>query len=201
MVRRNARNDEHEVAARSIAANANFEDAFMLSQPGIVTRPEQPYVAIGRRVTMSNLGSILPPLIPQLFEWIARRGVTASGAPFFRYLTIDMENSLDVEVGVPLAAPASGDTTVHPGVLPAGRYASVIHTGPYDELVAANAALQTWARANGHKWAMTHSSAGEQWVSRLEIYLSDPSVETNSARWQTEIAYLLADDDGARRRV
>jgi hypothetical protein len=185
MVRRRARNDEHEVAARSIAANANFEDAFMLSQPGIVTRPEQPYVAIGRRVTMSNLGSILPPLIPQLFEWIARHGVTASGAPFFRYLTIDMENFLDVEVGIPLAAPASGD---------------VIQTGPYDELVAANAALQTWARANGHKWAMTHSSAGEQWVSRLEIYLSDPSVETNSARWQTEIAYLLADDDGARRQ-
>lgn len=163
----------------------------MLSQPRIATRLAQPYIAIGRRVILTDIAKTLPPLIPELFGWLARNGHAPGGAPFFRYLTIDMERFLDVEVGIPLAAPIPGDENVHAGTFPAGRYASLMLTGAYDGLVAANAALQIWARENGHHWAMTKSAAGEEWACRLEIYLSDPATEPDPANWQTEIAYLL----------
>jgi hypothetical protein len=31
------------------------------------------------------------------------------------------------------------------------------------------------------------------WLSRLEIYLTNPATEANPQKWQTEIAYLVDD--------
>ena len=47
----------------------------MSSAPEIVTRAEQPYVAIRTQVTMENLGTVVPPLNQAVFAWLgARRG-------------------------------------------------------------------------------------------------------------------------------
>jgi hypothetical protein len=74
------------------------------STPQIIERPAQPYVAVREAVTKSTLSRIADH-IPELFGWLAQRGQTPSGAPFFRYLTVDMERELQVEAGVPVAAP------------------------------------------------------------------------------------------------
>jgi hypothetical protein len=74
------------------------------STPQIIERSPQPYVAVREAVPMSSLSRVADH-IPALFGWLAQRGQTPSGAPFFRYLTIDMERELEVEAGVPVAAP------------------------------------------------------------------------------------------------
>jgi len=51
-----------------------------------------------------------------------------------RYLVIDMTAELEVELAVPVGAPAAASGRVRPGVLPEGRYAVLRHTGPYDGL-------------------------------------------------------------------
>jgi effector-binding domain-containing protein len=169
----------------------------MLTQPRLEARSEQPYVAIRARVTMEELGGVLPPLNREVFEWLGRQGVPPAGPPFVRYLVIDMANDLEVEAGVPVAAPVAGDDRVRPGAFPTGRYATVVHTGPYDRLAEATAALLAWAEDNGIVWQVRQTGNGDAWAARTEFYLTDPAREPDPEKWQTELAFLVADDRSA----
>jgi effector-binding domain-containing protein len=102
-----------------------------------------------------------------------------------------METRLDIEVGIPVETPVTGDGPVSSGLLPAGRYAVVTHTGPYDGLVSANAALLAWAEENGIAWQM--SDDGKMWGARIEWYETDPAEEPDPQKWETELAFLVAE--------
>jgi hypothetical protein len=93
----------------------------MPAEPQIVTRAQQPYVAIRERVTMLELAG-LGARFGELFAWLGSRSLTPAGPPFFRYIVIDMDRVLEVDVGVPVAAVVDGDGCLMPGVLPAGRW-------------------------------------------------------------------------------
>jgi hypothetical protein len=67
------------------------------------------------------------------------------------------------------------------------------HVGHYDGLVEANEALQRWARTEGLAWAMEETDHGDRFGSRLEVYLTDPASEPDPEKWETDVAYLLAD--------
>ncbi len=120
------------------------------TEPKLEQRGEQPYVAVRRQVKMRELGTVLPPLADQVFTWLERQGIAPAGAPFFRYLTVDMEGEgrFEVDVGVPLGTAVPGDDQIVAGTFPAGRYAVLVNTGPYDELVGAHGTLQGWAAEN-----------------------------------------------------
>jgi effector-binding domain-containing protein len=160
--------------------------------PEITERAEQPYVAIRAHVTMRQLGQIAHR-IGDVFGWIASHGLAPAGPPFFRYVVIDMERQLEVEVGVPVTTVVDGDDQVGSGVLPAGRYATVIHVGPPDSLVGATGALLKWAAERGLRWDMTVGDAGERWGARLEFYLTDPSEQPDVTKWETQLAFRLAE--------
>jgi effector-binding domain-containing protein len=163
-----------------------------MSAPEIVTRAEQPYVAIRARVTPAGL-SALADRLPEVFGWLGGRGLVPDGAPFFKYNVIDMMRELEVEAGVPVAEAVDGDGQVVSGVLPAGRYATLTHVGHPSELVAATARLQDWAAAQELTWDMSPGDDGERWASRLEIFLTDPSQEPDASKWETQLAFRLAD--------
>jgi len=163
------------------------------NEPSITVLAEHPYVAIPASVSMQTIGTVVPPLNGEVFRWLAAKGIAPAGPPFWRYNVIDMSRELQVEAGVQIATAVTGDERVVAGVLPAGRYATLRHTGSPDTLVAATAYLQEWAAARGLKWDMTQSPAGERWGCRLENYLSDPAVEPDLTKWVTELAFRLAD--------
>lgn len=165
----------------------------MLSEPTIEERPGQPYAAIRRKVTMQTIGEVLPTVHPNVFAWLGRNGIAPAGAPFWKYNVIDMEAEMEVEVCVPTAEPVSGEGDVLGGLLPAGRYATVWHTGHPSELMAATAALLDWAAGQDLKWDKTESEHGERWASRLEIYETDPADEPDMTKWRTQLAFKLAD--------
>jgi effector-binding domain-containing protein len=165
----------------------------MLTEPAIEQRSDQPYAAIRRKVTMQNIGEVLPAIHPNVFAWLGRNGIAPTGAPFWKYNVIDMEAEMEVEVGVPIATAVSGDDEVLGGVLPAGRYATLWHTGHPSELMAATASLLEWAGGQGLKWDRTESEHGETWASRLEIYETDPDDEPDMTKWRTQLAFKLAD--------
>jgi effector-binding domain-containing protein len=164
----------------------------MQAEPRIVELPEQPYVAIRGLVTMQTVGAIADRL-PEVFGWLAARGIEPTGAPFFKYNVIDMERQLEIEVGVPVAAIAAGDGNVLAGVLPPGRYATVTHVGHPNQLVDVTAALLAWAAERSLEWDMTETEDGQKWACRLEVYKTDPSEEPDMDGWETELAFRLAD--------
>lgn len=165
----------------------------MLSEPTIVEREAQPYVAITERVTMADIGVILPDLHPQVGSWLSERSLAPSGAPFWKYDVIDMSGSMEVEVGVPVRAAVVGDERVRAGLLPAGRYATATFTGHPQGLEGATAKLLEWADKNDVRWDMARTDVGEVWGARLEIYESDPAVQPDMSKWVTVLSFRLAD--------
>jgi effector-binding domain-containing protein len=163
----------------------------MTNEPRIEERAAQPYAGIRRRVTMDGLGGAIDEALPELFGWLAARGVPPAGPPFIRYHVIDMDRELDVEMAVPAVVTAD-DGRIRAGVLPAGRYAVLRHTGPYDGLIASNAALLRWADEQGVELDSWETADGTAWRGRAEHYLTNPAEEPDPAKWETDVAFLTA---------
>jgi effector-binding domain-containing protein len=164
----------------------------MEMQAQVVERDAQAYVAIKEAVTMETISEIADR-IPEVFGWLGARGVEPTGAPFLKYNVIDMGQRLEIEAGVPVATEIAGEGDVLAGVLPAGRYATVTHVGPFDRLVDVTAALLDWAAEQGLEWDVTETDEGRRWRCRLEIYETDPSAEPDMSKWKTVLAFKLAD--------
>jgi effector-binding domain-containing protein len=160
--------------------------------PEITQRAPQPYAGISTWVTHAALGSVADH-IPEIFGWLGARGIAPVGPPFFRYQVIDMERQLLVEVGVPVASAIEDDGELRGGILPAGRFAVMTHTGAPETLAAATSELLEWAAARDLAWDVSDTDAGEKWGCRLENYLTDPAEQPDMSKWQTELAFRLAD--------
>jgi len=168
----------------------------------IQRREAQSYAAIPMQVTMDTLGGAVDQAFPELFGWLARHAIAPAGPPFIRYLVIDMAAGLQIEMGVPVAtviddAGRDGDSDdggrITPAVLPAGRYAVLRHTGPYDGLVASNAALQRWAEEHGVTFDSWDTPQGTAWRARAEHYLTNPAAEPDPSKWEVDVAYLITE--------
>jgi effector-binding domain-containing protein len=165
----------------------------MSTEPRIEERAEQPYVAVRTRVAMGRIGEDAAPLLGEVFGWLAAHGAAPAGPPFFRYLNIDMERELEIDIAVPVAGDVEGDERVQRLAVPAGRYATALHTGPYDGLLEATESLLRWGDEQGVSWDATPTADGERWGARLEIYLTDPAEEPDPERFETVLAFRLAD--------
>jgi effector-binding domain-containing protein len=164
----------------------------MTSEPVVEERGSQPYVAVRGVVTMSTFATIAHRL-PTVFGWLAARAIEPVGPPFFRYLEIDMAERVEVEAGVPVAVPTTGEGEIIAGVLPGGRHAVTTHIGPYDGLVTTTAELLSWAARRGVMWDVADTAHGQRWGSRLEVLWTDPREVPDPARWRTELAFRIAD--------
>jgi DNA gyrase inhibitor GyrI len=164
----------------------------MLAEPIIVHRAAQPYVGERASITMTTFPAIADRL-PQIFAWLTEHGVVAAEAPFFRYRVIDMEHQLVVEAGVPVTSPVQTEGETFNAVLPAGLYATITHVGHPAELVDTTARLLRWAQEQGLAWDMAPSPEGEVWGCRLEILKTNPAEEPDITKWETELAFRLAD--------
>jgi len=162
-----------------------------MPDPQIVTRAAAPYVAIRVQVPMDQLGEVVPPLNQEVFGWLAQRGVAPGAPPFWKYNVIDMARGLEIEAGVTVPQPLEGDGRVVAGVLPAGRYVTLHHTGAPDTLMGANGDLQDWAAKQDLTFDVTPSPEGDRWGCRLEIYLTDPREEPDLSKWETLLAFRL----------
>jgi effector-binding domain-containing protein len=162
----------------------------MIGEPKIDERPETTYVGIRIQTPMKGMFAEVNKLFKEMNKWMKKEGIIPSGAPFLRYHVIDMAGEMDIEVGMPVAATVTGDERVKPGVLPAGRYASLIYTGSG---LQGNKALVEWARDNGIRWDRWDDPKGDGFRCRYEAYLTDPKIEPRKTKWDIEVAIKLAE--------
>jgi len=104
-----------------------------------------------------------------------------------------MSQKLDIEVGFFVDQAVSGNGRVIADVLPAGQYATLLYTGSYKGkgIFKATVALLYWAQANNITWNVSTKNNAECWHGRVEIYLSDPNLEKDPKKYQTELAFLV----------
>jgi effector-binding domain-containing protein len=154
-------------------------------------REAQSYAAIPTRVTMDTLSGAVDQAFPELFGWLAGHAIAPAGPPFIRYLVVDMTAGLQIEMGVPVGRNIDSDGRITPGILPAGQYAVLRHAGPYDGLIATNAALQQGAQEHGITLDCWDTPEGTAWGARVEHYLTNPATEPDPAKWEVDVAYLI----------
>jgi effector-binding domain-containing protein len=161
----------------------------------IERREAEPYLGIRRPVT-DGIRSFADTAFPELFDWLREHGVAPGGPPFLRYYEVDAGGEpLDVEVGAPVEGAASGEWAVRAGALPAGRYVTHAHVGPYTsesipDLGDAREALMAYAEENGLVYRRA-TDRGYAFACAYERFRVGPVDDPDFTRWETELAYLV----------
>ncbi len=141
----------------------------------------QPVVFARVRVARHEIPAGIAEALGKTFPYAMQAGLPIAGKPYARYLTTG-PGLFAMEVGVPLAATATGQGDVEAGALPGGPAVVAVHGGPYDQLGETYAAMERWMEANGVR------PGGPAW----ESYVTDPGDYPDPADWRTEVFWPIA---------
>lgn len=120
-------------------------------------------VSVRSRTTAQDLPALLAQTYLAILQHLEQAGVEPAGPPFVAYYNLDMQD-LEVEIGFPVQQRTSDSGTVQNSEIPAGRYATTLHIGPYNCMEGAYEALNAWIGQNGFRPTGT----------AYEFYLNDP---------------------------
>ena len=165
----------------------------MLSTPKTEHREERHYLAITKTVHMHDIPNVLPPLVPEVKEWMQKHRIEAAGPDFFLYKSMNDRGELECVVGFTVHEPVRGEGHISPGSFPAGTYASLVYTGDFKDMMTGHVALENWINEQRLSEKTEKSGDTTSWGGRTELYLVDPEFEPDPNKWQTEISFLLAD--------
>ncbi len=144
----------------------------------IKDQPERPTLSVRTHAAMQDLPQLFGQIYGALMQYMGETGGQPAGEPFAAYYNLDMQN-LDVEIGFPVSKPLPDRGDIKSGALPAGKFASTMHIGPYDTLVHAYEALTQYVKTSGY----------EATGVAYEFYFSGP--ETPPEEIRTQIVFPL----------
>jgi effector-binding domain-containing protein len=169
-----------------------------MTEPQLELRPVQPYLGIAGRIT-DGVPAFVDEAFPELYRWLGEHGIDPSGPPLIRFRKLDPDGEpLEIEAAAPVEAEAPGDERISAGALPAGRYLTLIHRGPYrsesaPDLATTRKQLTKWAAEQGIVYSRATAN-GTTLPCALERYLVGPPNEPDFTKWETEFAYLVLDE-------
>jgi effector-binding domain-containing protein len=146
----------------------------------IIERVAQPTLSIRTHAAVQDLPKLLGEVYGKIMQYLGELGETPGGAPFVAYYNMDMQD-LDMEIGFPTLSPLLGIGEVQAGQIPAGKAATCLYTGAYNEIASAYNELSAWIATQGVQ------PTGVAY----EFYLNDPE-HTLPAELQTLILFPLA---------
>jgi len=111
-------------------------------------RTPQPTLAIHTRAAVQDLPAVFGDAFGAVMQHLGQIGEHPAGMPYAAYRNMDMQD-LDLEIGFPVSRPLPGAGRVQPGEIPGGRWATVMHIGPYDQIGAAWGRLTAAIALNG----------------------------------------------------
>ncbi len=167
------------------------------SKPSVSQRAAKPYLKITCQVT-AGVPAAVDEAFPALFAWLGTRGIAPSGPPFIRTTAVDRGGEpLELELAVQVDEAVSGDGEVEADTLPADRYLTLLHVGPYrsstePDLEDARASLLRFAKEKGIAFG-TLTDRGEALACSVEHLRVGPAETSDYSRWETEFAYLILD--------
>lgn len=129
----------------------------------VVSLTPTPAVVLGRKTARRSFEKATIQGIQRVRRAVAAARVPTAGPPFVRYLSLGPRP--DLEIGLPLDGPHSVPT-LRTTILPGGEAASLLHTGPPDELAASLEELARWVERHA-------ATAGDPW----QWYWTEPDAE------------------------
>lgn len=137
--------------------------------------------AVRRRVRASEIAREWRPALDKVWEFLRRNpGLRADGHNVFLYHhPADEQSPMDIDFGVEVIRPFAASGEVVLAETPAGKAATALHVGPYDQMKRTQDAIYAWAAANHMTFA------GKSW----EIY---GDWTDDVTKLETRIEYLLS---------
>jgi effector-binding domain-containing protein len=143
---------------------------------------KRPVVGIRRRIESSEIGNFIPEAFATVGSFFNSEGMEMTGPPVAIYYAVDGQH-MDVAAGAPVTKVTETSGEITELELSAGRVATAVYTGPYEGISAAWDELMSEI-----------SSRDEKSVEPCrEEYLTDPSEEPDSSKWQTLLVQPLND--------
>ena len=163
----------------------------IIGPASIVEKPERSYLGIRLNTPFGGMFAVITKALKELRKWSRANSLSEAGPYFVRYYHCDMQDIMDVEVGLITNSGHAGQGHIKPGSLPKGRYATLVYKG---NGLRGNQALMKWATENGIKFDPLVPNAVESYVCRYEAYLTDYRVESRKLLWDVELSIKIADD-------
>lgn len=138
----------------------------------------RPLAVVRRRADRRDLSRVVPEACGIVWNVIRAQQVKGAG----RHVAVYLDDRINLEVGVELAAPFAGHGDVVGSSIPSGTVATATHFGPYDRLHAAHQAIRDWCADHGHALAGPSWEIYGHWE---DTWNSDPS------KIRTDVFYLL----------
>lgn len=163
----------------------------IIGSASIVEKPERSYLGIRIETPFEGMFAVITKALNELRKWCKENGLAEESPYFVRYYHCDMKSTMDVEVGLVTNSAPTGNSRIKPGVLPKGRYASLIYRG---NGLRGNQALMKWAKDNGVRFDPLVADLAESYVCRYEAYLTDYRMEPRKLLWDVELSIKVAED-------
>jgi effector-binding domain-containing protein len=145
----------------------------------LVDQPAQPSLSIRTTTSIKELPNELGRAYGAIGQYMGEIGAQPAGAPYAAYFTFEME-SMDIEIGFPVASSLPGSGEIQSTEIPAGKVARTVYTGPYNKIEPAYNALTAYAEEQGY----------EPTGVAYEFYLNDPG-EVAPEELLTQIVFRL----------
>ncbi len=145
-----------------------------------VNRETMPSLVVRTRCSIEQLPEVLGQSYQRILAHLSSINREPAGPPYVGYHNEDMQD-LDLEIGFPVGADVAAEDEIMASEIPAGRYATTMHIGPYAEIAESYEHLTSWVEQQLQR------PAG----SAYEIYLNDPAT-TPEEGLQTLIIFPLA---------
>ena len=152
-------------------------------------KPSRSYLGIRFETPFAGMFAIVTQELKTLRKWVKEKQLVDDGPFFVRYFHCDMKSIMDVEVGFMTQSVLSGEGRISAGILPKGKYATLIYRG---NGLRGNQALMKWAQENGMAFDSLDPCLSESYVCRYEAYLTDYRVEPRKLLWDVELSIKMA---------
>lgn len=140
----------------------------------------QNYLAIRDTVSIATIGQKLGLYYGMIGEVMKKQNLNFAGQPFAIYHN-DSQTNWDMDAAIPVDKAGKADGKVKPGEIKAGNAVVAHYFGAYEGLGLAHLKIDEWLTSNNKK------ATGAPW----EVYVSDPGVEKDTAKWQTDVYYPI----------
>ena len=98
------------------------------------------------RATLEQLPTVIPQACGEVWTFFRSSGLPRPG----RHLALYLDNVMNIECGVEVFQPFTGNDRVFCSKTPAGMAATAVHMGPYHLLGEAHNAVKAWCKDHGH---------------------------------------------------
>jgi effector-binding domain-containing protein len=125
-------------------------------------------------------GSVMGKAFGEIMALVKAKKYNCTGAPFAIYLKWDSVTQFAVmDIGIPVEKAEKGQGRVRVETIPAQNVVMAYYFGPYDKTAPTYYILDQYVRESGKE------VTGGPW----EIYVTDPMVEKDTSKWETDIVF------------